>query len=165
LPLDADHDGKISKDEVLKQFSKLDADGDGSITREEIAKHFQSLHSQHGAADGNAGGNARPSTGGPVGNRFPQARRGGRPTPELLLQRFDHNHDGKLSKDELPEFLWSRLSTADTDKDGSVSKSELEEFSKQHQPAGPSGRPANPQKPVEKPAAPAEKPKEEGKAT
>ena len=68
---------------------------------------------------------------------------------------MDRNRDGKLSKDELPEAAWSRLSAADADKDGFISKAELEDFMKQHrsrrQPA------ADPQKPVEKPT--------EGKAT
>ncbi len=165
LPLDADQDGKISKDEVLKQFAKVDANGDGSITKEEIANHLRNRHSQPGSSKpadekGGRGGAAR----GPAGVRPPHAPGGIRPTAESLLQRADRNHDGKLSKDELPEFLWSRLSAGDSDKDGSLSKSELEEFLKHQRPTHPSGKPTDPRNPDEKPAAPIEKPKEEGKA-
>lgn len=166
LPLDVDHNGKISKDEVLRQFAKVDADSDGSITKEEIAKHLRSLHAQPGSskpadAKGGHGGAAR----GPAGVRPPQAPGGTRPTPDSLLQRADRNHDGKLSKDELPEFLWSRLSAGDSDKDGSLSKSELVEFLKHQRPTNPTGKPTDPRKPDDKPAAPIEKPKDERKAT
>jgi len=43
-----------------------------------------------------------------------------------LLERFDANKDGKLSKDEVAdEGMWTRLAAADTDGDGVVSKEEL----------------------------------------
>jgi EF hand domain-containing protein len=48
----------------------------------------------------------------------------------MIFGRADRNHDGKLTKDEFPEFLWSRLSKSDADKDGTVSKSEMEEHIK-----------------------------------
>ena len=180
LPLDTNHDGKISKDEVLKQFDKVDANGDGSITKEEIAAHFHSLHSQHAAPIGADGMQSKPPAAADKepptrGIRSPQAGGRGRPSAEMMFQRMDRNHDGKLSKDELPEFLWSRLSAGDSDKNGSLSKPELEEFLKQQRPAKPAGesaepqtkpenKPADPQKPGEKTADPVEKAKEDGKA-
>ncbi len=36
--------------------------------------------------------------------------RGGPPGPQFLLQRFDKNDDGQLTKDEVPEAVWNRLS-------------------------------------------------------
>ncbi|MBX3184312.1 MAG: hypothetical protein KF915_16915 [Polyangiaceae bacterium] len=43
-----------------------------------------------------------------------------------LFERFDANKDGKLTKSEVPEKLWNRLSRADANKDGAVTKAELE---------------------------------------
>ncbi len=43
-----------------------------------------------------------------------------------LFERFDANKDGKLTKKEVPERLWERLSAADANKDGAVTKAELE---------------------------------------
>jgi Ca2+-binding EF-hand superfamily protein len=45
--------------------------------------------------------------------------------PEDLLARFDGNADGVLTQDELPEQIWQRISSADTDGDGAVSLDEL----------------------------------------
>lgn len=44
-----------------------------------------------------------------------------------------------MTKDEVPEFMWTRLSNADADQDGAVSKSELEEHFKKMSAAGPRG--------------------------
>ena len=46
--------------------------------------------------------------------------------PKEMFRRFDTNKDGKLTKDEVPEPLWRRLSRADTDGDGAVTEDELE---------------------------------------
>lgn len=50
----------------------------------------------------------------------------------MIFGRVDRNHDGKVTKDEAPEFMWSRLSEADADKDGAVSKEELEKHLPKH---------------------------------
>ncbi len=57
-------------------------------------------------------------------------------TADAVFERSDKNKDGKLTKDELPDFFWQRLSAADADKDGSVSKAELEEHFKNMRPPG-----------------------------
>ena len=55
--------------------------------------------------------------------------RGGRSfNPEAILERFDENDDGKLSKDELPERMQQIMERADSDKDGSLTKAELEKM-------------------------------------
>lgn len=64
---------------------------------------------------------------------------GGPPSPARLFEHADKNKDGKLTKDEVPEFMWTRLSNADADKDGSVTKSELEEHHKKMSAAGEHG--------------------------
>ena len=160
LPLDADKNGKISKDEVLKQFAKVDTNGDGNISPEELASHLHNLHQQHAAPAGTGGneGHGRSGQGsggsgsssGPPG-RGPQGRRGfeGPPSAAGMFHAMDRNNDGKLSKDEVPGPMWSRLSEADADKDGFISRAELEEFWKQHRPNRPPG--AEPQKPAGRP--------------
>jgi hypothetical protein len=42
-----------------------------------------------------------------------------------MFQRFDANKDGKLSKDEIPERMRSRMEPMDTDKDGAISEEEF----------------------------------------
>jgi len=61
--------------------------------------------------------------------------------PEVL-QSLDKNGDGKLTKDELPEFAAERLMRADTNGDGAVSKEELTEMRQkfaERPGAGPAG--------------------------
>lgn len=63
----------------------------------------------------------RPGQGGPPGGGGPP--QGGFPVESLF--RFDDNDDGKVSKDELPEFLRERiLDRLDTNKDGMIDKKE-----------------------------------------
>lgn len=65
---------------------------------------------------------------------------GGPPGPLRMLQRLDDNEDGQLSKDEVPDTLWTRLSRADTNDDGVVSKGELSEIAKRRLGARRAGR-------------------------
>ena len=53
-------------------------------------------------------------------------RRAGPPSVGGWMERFDKNKDGKLTKDEVPEPLWERLSAAGAVKDGAVNKEGLE---------------------------------------
>lgn len=151
--LDTNADGKITKDEVMQVFAKVDADGDGSITKEELLKSLHAVTSQRPDAGPQAQGDqptgpsgprggagaGRPSFGrgsmghGPMGGGGPMESgpfggvgRQGPPSPSSLLEHFDKNKDGKLTKDELPEFLWNRLSKADTNSDGEITKDEIE---------------------------------------
>jgi hypothetical protein len=51
--------------------------------------------------------------------------RGPRMTVDEMFQRDDKNKDGKLTKDEVPERVWSRISRADTNGDGAITKDEM----------------------------------------
>jgi hypothetical protein len=53
---------------------------------------------------------------------------------DSIFGRADHNKDGKLTKNEVPAFIWERLSQSDADKDGAVTKSEMEAHIKQRMP-------------------------------
>jgi len=94
---DADHDGKVTKQEYVDaraaQFSRMDRNGDGFIDD----------------ADSRAGGNER-------GQRAAKALRG----------RIDSNGDGKISKEEFvnaPTMLFDKF---DANKDGVLDATELE---------------------------------------
>ena len=57
----------------------------------------------------------------PPGRGFGGPGRGGPPNATELFERMDKNEDGKLTKDEVPETMWSRLSRAAND-DGEVTR-------------------------------------------
>jgi Ca2+-binding EF-hand superfamily protein len=69
------------------------------------------------------------------------------PSVSELFERFDKNKDGKLTKDEVPPFIWEHISKADANKDGAVTKAELEAFRKQKPE---STAPSHPQVPASK---------------
>ena len=78
----------------------------------------------------------RPGGGPPSGR---PGERAGPPSVEEVFERFDGNKDGKLQKDEVPEFAQQFILPADADGDDLVTKEELQ-ASRQRQPLG--GRPA-----------------------
>lgn len=93
---DANHDGKLTMDEVPAEiWAKLavaDGDLDGAVTIDELK-----------AA------------------RAEAVRR----DPGLLLQHLDKNHDGKLTEDEVPAEHWAKIRATDQDGDGAVTREEL----------------------------------------
>lgn len=62
------------------------------------------------------------------GNRNGKRKTGDHPSGQrdsaTLFKRFDKNHDGKLTADEAPGFLKSRMSRMDSNKDGAVNLAE-----------------------------------------
>lgn len=51
-----------------------------------------------------------------------------------MMERFDKNKDGKLSKGELPDPMWERISRADANGDAALSKEELDTFREKMKP-------------------------------
>ncbi len=128
--LDADRDGKISKEELAKageKFSELDRDKDGSLDPRELF-----------------GFNPGPR---PEGNRPGQFNREG--FAAGLIQRYDANKDGKLSGDEIPERGKERFMAWDKNKDGELTKEEITEGSRTapDRPRRGNDRPRRPSRP------------------
>lgn len=134
--LDTNKDGQISKDEFLKRHTAMGVPRGPESHRPEAPRHDP-------RGFGRPGFGPFPGMPGPFGP----------PSVDMIFGRADHNKDGKLTKDEVPAFMWDRLSQADTDKDGAVSKSELEAHIKQRmsgrKPDGhkPDGQKPDDQKP------------------
>ena len=109
--LDANKDGKVSRDEfakVLTIFDLLDTNKDGELTQEELNGFFRAVNDAQNQAQNQA-------TGGVDVNN--------------LFTNSDKNKDGKLTPDELTnERLFKRL---DLNKDGSVTREEAEQALKQ----------------------------------
>ena len=61
----------------------------------------------------------------PVMGQTNQPPNGQRPAPAQVIQRFDRNGDGKLSRDEAPDRLKQRWDEIDTDHDGFITLAEL----------------------------------------
>ena len=57
-----------------------------------------------------------------------------------MFAKADANSDGKISKDEVPEQAWARMSKADKNADGLVSAKELEQ-AHQKRPGGGDAKP------------------------
>jgi hypothetical protein len=74
----------------------------------------------------------------PGGPRGPG--RGGPPEPSELMKNMDKNDDGKLTKDEVPEPLWARLSAADANDDGAVTLDEFAKMVRERRGGGPDAR-------------------------
>lgn len=127
---DKDADGKLSKTELLEmvweRMGKADTDGDGALSLKEL----EAARPEGPGGEGPGGpGFGMGGPGGPGGPGFgmggPGRGRGERPAPEMLFERHDDNGDGKLTKDEVPEWAWERMVKADADADGAVTLDEL----------------------------------------
>ena len=53
------------------------------------------------------------------------------PSFKSMLEKFDKNKDGALSKDELEGRMWDRVGKADADKDGKVTEKEFADHRKE----------------------------------
>jgi Ca2+-binding EF-hand superfamily protein len=115
--LDADKDGKVSKDEMTAQFERLDANKDGQLSRDEI-------HAYRLAQGGE--GFARLDA-----NKDGAVSRDEAKSAPRLAQNFDAldaNKDGQLSRDELRSAWAGRRQhhgpRMDVNGDGMISRDE-----------------------------------------
>ena len=97
--IDADHNGKISREELMPQtarrFLKVDANADGTVTTSEIDGWLKPL----------------------------MERRKTR-----ILSRMDADKNGDVSRQELDLFIEALFKEADSDQDGGVSLTEARAF-------------------------------------
>lgn len=120
---DKDGDGRVSQSEFRGSdlgFERMDQDGNGFIKADELSE----LHQRRTADPQSmrqrlqAGDAQRPSS-----RRLGPGS--GPPSLYGLFERFDRNHDGRLSETEVPVGLWQRLSNRDADRDGTLTREEL----------------------------------------
>ena len=127
MQYDSDGDGKVSKDEAPERmqgfFDRLDGNGDGFIDQEEV----DAMRSRFGG-----GGRGGPGGGGPGGGR---GFGGGN------LMDNDANGDGKVTKEEAPEWMRSFFDRMDTDGDGAITQEEMDARRRQFQGGEGSGGP------------------------
>jgi Ca2+-binding EF-hand superfamily protein len=71
------------------------------------------------------------------------------------MMENDKNEDGKITKEELPEFMQQMIGRFDTNEDGALDKSEIEAMGQQFQRGGfgrgrrADNRPERPKRPEE----------------
>ncbi len=112
--LDTNGDGELSSAEIAAapEVLKKLADKEGKITAQAL------LGDRPLAAIGTKKTEGSPET----GDRLNAGR-----MAKGMIGRFDKNGDGKLSKDEVPEFLKERFDVMDSNKDGQLDEAELEQ--------------------------------------
>ncbi|HEY5313381.1 MAG TPA: EF-hand domain-containing protein [Pirellulales bacterium] len=128
--MDTDKDGKLSKDEVGERmrdnFDRLDANSDGYIDASELGRMLGAMRGRRPDGQGRPEGQGRPD--------------GQRPDPKQMLQRLDSNQDGKLSKDEVPEWMRGNFDRIDANGDGFIDADELAQAMARNRDRQPGGR-------------------------
>ncbi|MGE0608731.1 MAG: hypothetical protein AB7O62_16675 [Pirellulales bacterium] len=139
--LDGNSDGEVTQEEIKAQFRKAWAARMGGKAKKKEANPGEKKEAAPAEGEKNEAEPTKPEApqaeAGEKGRRprFGRGPGGGfrpmkRPTVDSIFERSDKNKDGKLTKDEIPDFFWKGISTADTDKDDAVNKAELEEHFK-----------------------------------
>ena len=127
---DADGDGKLTGDEISDfirgNMEETDTDGDGAISLQEFQGRLNALRSEGSGGPGPGGGGG--GGGGGRGGAGGGGRGGGGGfDPAAIFERRDEDGDGKLTGDEISDFMRNNMEGTDTDGDGAIT---LEEFQK-----------------------------------
>ncbi len=130
---DANDDGGITLPEYLRVWGKWARAGRASAEKRIAARRAELAKTRDTDAKKVDRKAARsdvrsPDSGSPIG------RPGGGAGPssvDVVFERFDRNKDGKLQKDEVPEFAQRFIVPADTNGDGLVTKDELQALRQQ----------------------------------
>ena len=139
LRADADHDGLLTRDELTKAtvaqdrrapggpppdlvFRALDKDDDGVLSPSEIAGAAAALKILDKNGDGVLNEQELRPMRGPGG---PGGRGGPGEMINHMFEENDANHDGQLSKAEMPERMREMFERADLNQDGFVTRDEL----------------------------------------
>ena len=134
MQFDRNKDGKLSKQEVPQQmsrmFDRMDRNKDGFVTQDELRPQMGGGGNSKGRPQ--AGG-IDPFTGLPTGTGGNRPQSGGMGpgmgSPggvPVRIAQYDSNKDGKLSKQEVPEQLGRIFDFIDRNKDGYVTQDELQ---------------------------------------
>ncbi|NQT15355.1 MAG: hypothetical protein HQ582_21545, partial [Planctomycetes bacterium] len=116
MGFDQNKDGRVTKDELPEPMQRMlqraDANQDGAIDKEEADKMAE-----------------RMGRGGPGGQGGPGGRGGGDFVQRLM--NLDRDDDGKVAKDEAPEWMRQEMfERADANGDGFIDKKEAEKVAK-----------------------------------
>jgi EF hand domain-containing protein len=117
---DKNADGKLQVNELPEQMQKFmakaDANADGVITVEELKAGEEKMRAEHLAkVDTDHDGKVSPEERKAAFELFAREH----------FAKMDKNSDGALTKDEVGDKRWERLSVADADKSGSVTPEEI----------------------------------------
>jgi len=140
--LDANKDGKISKDEVMALFDRLDTNKDGTLSPEELAAGRAQFaqHRQHLDANGDGMISRDEAKNAPrLASSFDalDTNKDGQLSREEMRgawagrghqgPRVDANGDGLISRDEAKAVPWlsQNFDAIDANKDGSLSRDEI----------------------------------------
>ena len=149
---DANHDGKLTKDEIAAMSGKmadpqgrpvgrgnfmsmdpiviaLDVDKDGVISAAEIAQAPAALKTLDTDGDGVL-----------AANEIRMKQQTPRQRADHLFDEWDTNQDKKLTKEEMPDRMQAQFESIDTNHDGSVDLDEATAYMEKM----PTGRPAGP---------------------
>jgi Ca2+-binding EF-hand superfamily protein len=107
---DANHDGKLSKDEVRngvdKMFTEIDSNKDGFISKEEMRAHHKAMHEQMHSKMQERWKAADKDGDGALSRAELEAA--GMKRPLRNFDKLDKNKDGKLTPDEMREGMRMR---------------------------------------------------------
>jgi polyisoprenoid-binding protein YceI len=122
--MDGDSDGKLVGDEIpiwiANNLAEIDSNSDGEISQEELVTRMSQFRTSGGGGGRGGRGGGGGGRGGGGGGRG-----GGGFDPSMMFANWDADGDGKLTGDEINDWMREGMEETDTDKDGAIT---LEEF-------------------------------------